>query len=106
MSRKKSRRSRLRGSCSNRPRPAPMRSRPSSRTATDGCRSSGSCSGCGSSDVAELSDLLEEARAGKGKPVYLVEGDEYLARTAARELAEALVPEHDRTLNLLVLDAS
>ncbi|MFL5395436.1 MAG: DNA polymerase III subunit delta [Myxococcales bacterium] len=56
--------------------------------------------------MAELSDLLEEARAGKGKPVYLVEGDEYLARTAARELAEALVPEHDRALNLLVLDAS
>ncbi|MFL5421481.1 MAG: DNA polymerase III subunit delta, partial [Myxococcales bacterium] len=56
--------------------------------------------------MAELSDLLEEARAGKGKAVYLVEGDEYLARTAARELAEALVPEHDRALNLLVLDAS
>src|SRR3954470_16280398 len=71
-----------------------------------GCRSSGSCSGCGSSDVAELSDLLEEARAGKGRPVYLVEGDEYLAKGAARELAEALVPEHDRGLNLVVLDAS
>ena len=56
--------------------------------------------------MPELSGLLEEARGGKGKPVYLVEGDEYLARGAARELAEALVPEHDRALNLLVLDAS
>ena len=56
--------------------------------------------------MAELSGLLEEARAGKGRPVYLVEGNEYLAKGAARELAEALVPEHDRALNLVVLDAS
>jgi DNA polymerase-3 subunit delta len=56
--------------------------------------------------MPELSELLEEARAGKGKPVYLVEGDEYLSRGAAREIAEALVPQHDRALNLLVLDAS
>jgi DNA polymerase III delta subunit len=53
-----------------------------------------------------MGELLDEARAGKGRPVYLIEGDEYLARTAARELAEALVPEHDRALNLVVLDAS
>src|SRR5437763_8569308 len=71
-----------------------------------GSRSNGCCSGCGSCGVAELSVLLEEARAGKGKPVYLVEGDEYLSRGAAREIAEALVPQHDRALNLLVLDAS
>ena len=50
--------------------------------------------------------LLEEAAAGKGKPVYLVEGDEYLAKSAARELAEALVPAKDRALNLVVLDAA
>jgi DNA polymerase-3 subunit delta len=56
--------------------------------------------------VAELGELLDEARQGKGRPVYLMEGDEYLARGAARELAEALVPEHDRALNLVVLDAS
>lgn len=53
-----------------------------------------------------MHELIEAARAGKGKPVYLIEGDEYLARTSARELAEALVPEKDRALNLLVLDAS
>src|SRR5438132_5153540 len=56
--------------------------------------------------MPELSDLLEEARRGKGRAVYLLEGDEYLAKSAARELAEALVPEHDRALNLVTLDAS
>ena len=56
--------------------------------------------------MAEVSELIEAAAAGKAQPVYLFEGDEYLARTAARELAEALVPEKDRALNLIVLDAS
>lgn len=56
--------------------------------------------------MAELGELLEAAAQGKGKPVYLVEGDEFLARGAARELAEALVPEKDRPLNLVLLDAS
>ena len=54
----------------------------------------------------DLARLLEQAAAGKGKPLYLIEGDEYLARHAARELAEALVPEHDRALNLIVIDAA
>jgi DNA polymerase-3 subunit delta len=53
-----------------------------------------------------LDELIEEARKGSGKPVYLFEGDEYLARTSARELADALVPEADRALNLIQLDAS
>ncbi|HEX4383212.1 MAG TPA: hypothetical protein VH083_09695 [Myxococcales bacterium] len=56
--------------------------------------------------MAELPDLLDQARNGKGLPVYLFEGDEYLARSAARELADALVPEQDRALNLVLLDAS
>jgi DNA polymerase III subunit delta len=56
--------------------------------------------------MADLGELLEAAAQGKGKPVYLVEGDEYLARGAARELAEALVPEKERALNLVLLDAS
>ena len=56
--------------------------------------------------MSEIAALLDAARAGQGKPVYLFEGDEYLARTSARELAEALVPEKDRGLNLIVLDAS
>ena len=53
-----------------------------------------------------MTELLDEARAGRGKPIYLFEGDEYLARHAARELADALVPEKERGLNLIVLDAS
>ncbi len=53
-----------------------------------------------------MDELIDAARAGKGKPVYLFEGDEYLARTSARELADALVPEADRALNLIQLDAS
>jgi DNA polymerase III subunit delta len=54
----------------------------------------------------ELTKLLEAAAAGKGKPLYLIEGDEFLTRSAARELAEALVPEKDRALNLIVVDAA
>ena len=56
--------------------------------------------------MAEMAQLIEEAAAGKGRSVYLFEGDEYLARTSARELADALVPAADRTLNLIALDAS
>src|ERR1700687_1029540 len=56
--------------------------------------------------MAEMQELIEAATAGKGLPVYLFEGDEYLARTSARELAEALVPEKDRALNLILMDAS
>jgi DNA polymerase-3 subunit delta len=56
--------------------------------------------------MAEMPELIEAAAAGKGLPVYLFEGDEYLARTSARELAETLVPEKDRALNLVLMDAS
>lgn len=56
--------------------------------------------------MAELSELLEQAAAGKAPQVVLFEGDEYLTRAAARELAAALVPEADRALNLIALDAA
>jgi DNA polymerase III delta subunit len=56
--------------------------------------------------LAELAELLAQAAAGKAPQLVLFEGDEYLARAAARELAEALVPQHDRAFNLIVLDAS
>ena len=56
--------------------------------------------------MAEMAELLEEAASGRARPVVLIEGDEYLARTSARELAAAIVPEKDRALNLLVLDAA
>src|SRR5437588_6622115 len=56
--------------------------------------------------MSELGELLTAVAQGKAKPVYLIEGDEYLARGAARELAQALVPEKDRALNLVSLDAA
>lgn len=57
-------------------------------------------------DSPSMQTLLEEAAAGKGRPIYLVEGDEYLARSSARELVDALVPEKDRALNLIIVDAA
>src|SRR6266481_4896540 len=56
--------------------------------------------------MAEMAELIEEVAAGKARPVVLIEGDEYLARTSARELADAIVPEKDRALNLVILDAA
>jgi DNA polymerase III delta subunit len=56
--------------------------------------------------VGEIATLLEQASAGKAPPIVLIEGDEYLARTSARELADAIVPEKERALNLIVLDAA
>src|SRR6266850_2130436 len=56
--------------------------------------------------MAEMAELLEEVAAGKARQVVLIEGDEYLARTSARELADAIVPEKDRALNLVILDAA
>ena len=53
----------------------------------------------------DLATALEEIRAGKARAVYLIEGDEFLCRSAAREIAEALVPEASRELNLVVLDS-
>jgi DNA polymerase-3 subunit delta len=54
---------------------------------------------------AALEDCFAEARAGKPAPVYLFDGDAFLALRAARELAHLLVPEDQRSLNLLELDA-
>src|SRR5258705_13768635 len=56
--------------------------------------------------MAEMAEMLEEVAAGKARPVVLIEGDEYLARTSARELADAIVPGKDRALNLVILDAA
>ncbi len=54
---------------------------------------------------ATLETCLAEARAGAAQPVYLFDGDAFLAFRAARELAFALVPEAQRALNLVELDA-
>lgn len=53
---------------------------------------------------ATLETCLAEARAGEPRPVYLFDGDAFLALRAARELAGALVPEARRALNLVELD--
>lgn len=53
-----------------------------------------------------LEDCLAEAAAGKPAPVYLFDGDAFLALRAAREVAHALIPEDQRSLNLLELDAA
>ncbi len=55
-------------------------------------------------DGATLELCLEEARAGRPAPVYLFDGDAFLAGRAARELAAALVPEAQRDLNVVELD--
>ncbi len=55
---------------------------------------------------ATLETCLAEARAGKAQPVYLLDGDAFLAQRAARELAAALVPEAQRALNVVELDAA
>jgi DNA polymerase-3 subunit delta len=53
-----------------------------------------------------LDECLEEASAGRPAAVYLFEGDAFLAHRAARALAHLLVPEPQRALNLVELDAA
>jgi DNA polymerase III subunit delta len=55
---------------------------------------------------ATLETCLAEARAGEPRPVYLLDGDAFLSHRAARELAAVLVPEAQRALNLVELDAA
>ena len=57
-------------------------------------------------DGATLELCLEEAGAGRPAPVYLFDGDAFLAGRAARELAGVLVPEAQRDLNVVELDAA
>src|SRR5512138_1070954 len=55
---------------------------------------------------ATLDACLAEAAAEKPRPVYLFDGDAFLALRAARAVAHALVPEASRALNLVELDAA
>ena len=55
---------------------------------------------------ATLESCLAEAQAGQARPVYLFDGDAFLALRAARALARAVVPEAARPLNLVELDAA
>jgi DNA polymerase III subunit delta len=56
--------------------------------------------------AATLETCLAEAREGKPQPVYLFDGDAFLSLRSARELAALLVPEAQRALNLVELDAA
>jgi DNA polymerase-3 subunit delta len=55
---------------------------------------------------ATLESCLAEVRAGKPSAVYLLDGDPFLSLRAAREIAFALVPEAQRSLSLVELDAA
>jgi DNA polymerase III subunit delta len=57
-------------------------------------------------DGPSLEGCLAEARAGNPAPVYFFDGDAFLAGRAARQLADVLVPESQRDLNQVVLDAA
>lgn len=71
-----------------------------------GRASKGSGGGGAGGGGATLDACLAEASAGKPQPVYLFDGDAFLALRAARAVAHALVPEASRALNLVELDAA
>src|SRR5512137_3085832 len=54
----------------------------------------------------DLEGALASIRDGKPATVYLLDGDPFLTQRAARSIAEALVPEAQRSLNLVELDAA
>lgn len=54
----------------------------------------------------QLEACLAEAREGRPLAVYLLDGDAFLSLRAARELCHALVPEAQRSLNLVELDTA
>ncbi len=55
---------------------------------------------------AELDEVLDEVKAGKVAPLYLLWGEEFLVRKGADELVKTLVPDAAMGLNLVVLDAA
>jgi DNA polymerase III subunit delta len=52
-----------------------------------------------------LKAALEGIATGVGSPVYVLVGDEFLCRGAVTELVAALVPESQRSLNVVQLDS-
>ena len=55
--------------------------------------------------AADIEDVLDEAKAGKVQPLYLLWGEEYLVRRGAEELVKVLLPDASAGLNFAVLDA-
>ena len=56
--------------------------------------------------MSAVDTLLAEAKAGKARAVYLLHGEEFLARKAAEELVDVLVPPSQRDFNLAILEAA
>jgi len=54
----------------------------------------------------DLEGALAAIREGRASPVYLLDGDPFLSLRAARSIAEALVPEAQRSLNLVEVDGA
>jgi DNA polymerase-3 subunit delta len=54
----------------------------------------------------DLEGALAAIRDGRPAPVYLLDGDPFLSLRAARSIAEALVPEAQRSLNLVEVDGA
>lgn len=55
---------------------------------------------------AAVETLIAEAKAGRAKAVYLLHGEEFLARKAAEDLVDVLVPPSQRDFNLSILEAA
>jgi DNA polymerase-3 subunit delta len=56
------------------------------------------------SDALDLA--LEDIKQGKAKPLYLIHGEEFLARRAAEAICEALVPPAKRDFNFTQVDGA
>ena len=54
----------------------------------------------------DLEGALTAIQGGKPFSVYLLDGDPFLTQRAGRSIAEALVPEAQRSLNLMEMDAA
>jgi len=57
-------------------------------------------------DKKEFSRVLEQTEQGNIYPIYLLHGDDYLVKSALRELTDKLVSESQRSTNLQVFDGS
>jgi len=55
---------------------------------------------------AGVDAILAEAKAGRARAVYLLHGEEFLARKAAEDLVDVLVPPSQRDFNLSILEAA
>ena len=57
-------------------------------------------------DKKDFPKILEQAKEGSIAPIYLLHGDDYLVKSALKELIEILVPESQRSTNLQVFDGN